>query len=402
MNQKIGRPSFFAALILVIAIVAAWWLFAPRAPGPLRLTPVSFGDVPGWKSADAKAALAAFKRSCAAMSAKPASTSMGGAGYAGMIGDWRDVCAQAQNAKDARAFFESGFTPVEVSAGSLREGLFTGYYEPQLRGSRTKHGAYQTPVYGLPDDLVSVDLGLFLPEMKGEHISGRVDKNALVPYDTRAQIDAKGATHAPALFYSDDPVAVFFMHIQGSGRIVLNDGSIIRVAYAGQNGHPYTPIGRTLIHQGALTRENVSMQSIRDWLKKNPNEARGVMESDASFVFFREVPVADPKLGGPGSENVALTPGASLAVDLRLHPLGAPFFIASADADPGNRLLIAQDTGGAIRGAVRGDVFWGFGERAEDIAGKMKAHGKLYVLLPKKLAARLGSRKDFPTREFAK
>lgn len=396
MQQKFGRPSFFAGLILVIAVIAAWWLFAPLAPGPLRLTPVSFADIPGWKASDANAALAAFKRSCAAMMKKPAAAQMGGARYAGTVGDWRNVCADAGRANNARAFFESDFTPVEVSAGRLKEGLFTGYYEPQLRGSRTNHGKYQTPVYGLPDDLISVDLGSFLPELKGEHISGRLDRNALVPYATRAEIDAKGAGHALVLFYCDDPVAVFFMHIQGSGRVVLDDGSIMRVAYAGQNGHPYTPIGRTLIHKGALTKDDVSMQSIRDWLKKNPKEAREVMETDASYVFFREEPVGDPKLGSTGTENVPLTPGASLAVDLRLHPLGAPFFIASDETDPGDRLLIAQDTGGAIRGPVRGDVFWGFGQKAEDIAGKMKAQGKFYVLLPKPVAARLGSHKDFP------
>lgn len=396
MQQKLGRPSFFAGLILVIAIIAAWWLFAPPAPGPLRLTPVSFGDVPGWKDSDANAALAPFERSCAAMMPKPMTTQMGGAAYAGTIGDWRSVCADAKSANNARAFFEKDFTPVEVSAGSLREGLFTGYYEPELRGSLKKHGKYQTPVYGLPPDLISVDLGQFRPALKGERIAGRIIGQRLVPYDTRADIDAHG-TNAPVLFYADDPVAVFFLQVQGSGRVVLDDGSVLRVAYAGQNGQPYSAIGRTLIDRGALAKDDVSLQTIRAWLKAHPNQARDVMETNASYVFFREEPVGDPKLGSTGTENVPLTPGASLAVDSRLHPLGVPFFIASDGPDPGNRLLIAQDTGGAIRGPVRGDVFWGFGRKAEDIAGKMKSHGKFYVLLPKALAARLGSHKDFPS-----
>ncbi len=390
-----GRQSIFAILILVIAIALAWWLFAPSVPGPLRLRPAGYPDLPGWNQSDAAPALAAFKRSCAAMQRKPVATPMGGAGYAGTVGDWRGVCADAESAKDARAFFESDFTPVQISAGSVREGLFTGYYEPELRASRTRHGAYRTPVYGLPPDLISVDLGKFRDALKGERIAGRIVGQRLVPYDTRAGIDAHGAD-APVLFYARDPIAVFFLQVQGSGRVILEDGSVMRVSYAGQNGHPYTAIGRTLVDRGALAKKNVSMQSIRGWLKAHRDQARAVMETNASFVFFREQPVGDPGLGSTGTENVALTPGASLAVDSRLHPLGAPFFIASDDPAPGNRLLIAQDTGGAIRGPVRGDVFWGFGQKAEDIAGKMKAHGKLYVLLPKPLAARLGSGKDFP------
>jgi membrane-bound lytic murein transglycosylase A len=396
MQRNLGRPSFFAGLVLVIAIVVAWWLFTPSAPGPLRLTPAGFNDIPGWKGSDAKAALAAFKRSCAAMMAKPAAMAMGGAGYAGTIGDWRGVCADAKNATNARAFFETDFTPVEVGAGRVREGLFTGYYEPQLHGSLERHGKYQTPVYGLPPDLVSVDLGQFRDALKGERIAGRVIGQRLVPYDTRAAIDAHGAK-APVLFYADDPVSVFFLQVQGSGRVVLDNGAVMRVSYAGQNGHPYTAIGRTLIDRGALAREDVSLQTIRAWLKSHPGEARAVMETDASYVFFREEPVGDPKLGSTGTENVPLTPGASLAVDSRLHPLGVPFFIAGDQPDPGNRLLVAQDTGGAISGPVRGDVFWGFGQKAEDIAGAMKAVGKFYVLLPKPLAARLGSHKDFPS-----
>jgi membrane-bound lytic murein transglycosylase A len=395
-------------LVVLAAIAAGWWFLAPPAPGPLRLTPAKFSELPGWSQSDPRAALAAFRRSCAVLKAKPPLSSMGGAGYAGTIADWQGVCAAipegASSAQTARAFFENWFVPVAVSAGGVRDGLFTGYYEPQLHGSRTRHGAYQTPVYGWPDDLVSVDLGLFRDDLKGEHTAGRVEGHMLVPYATRADIDAKGLSSAKVLFYGDDPVTVFFLHIQGSGRVLLDDGSVARVAYAAQNGHPYTPIGHTLIARGALARENVSMQTIREWLKENPQNAREVMETDESYVFFKEEPVGDASLGASGSENVPLTPGASLAVDLRLHPLGAPFFISANVPDPDatkpdrafNRMLVAQDTGGAIRGPVRGDVYWGFGKDEEEIAGRMKSHGMLYVLLPKPVAAKLSPHMDFP------
>lgn len=282
--------------------------------------------------------------------------------------------------------------------------MFTGYYEPELHASRVKSNAYRTPIYGLPDDLVSVDLGLFKSALHDERITGRVDGHRLAPYATRAEIDAHGLAHAPVLLYADDPIAVFFLHIQGSGRVRLPDGPFLRLAFAGVNGRAYTPIGRTLIAQGALDRKDVSLQSIRTWLLAHPHAARAVMESDDSFVFFQEAPLGDPALGSPGSEGVPLTPGASLAVDPHLHPLGAPFFVAAIAPDPDaakpdrplDRLLISQDTGGAIKGPVRGDVFWGFGSSAEAIAGRMKSHGQFFVLLPKRLAANLAPYKDYP------
>jgi membrane-bound lytic murein transglycosylase A len=408
MARHNRRLLVLLLLVIQVSILLGWWLLAPPEAGPLRLTPVKFSELPGWTQNDPRAALAAFRRSCAALKKKSPMSRMGGAGYAGSVGDWQGACAaaptNASDAQAARTFFENWFAPVAVSAGDVREGLFTGYYEPHLRASRTRHGAYQAPIYGLPDDLISVDLGQFRDALKGEHIAGRVEGHTLVPYATRAEIDAKGVDHAPVLFYGDDPVTVFFLHIQGSGRVLLDDGAIVRVAYAGQNGQPYTAIGRTLIAQGALTKENVSLQTIRAWLKANPQNARQVMETDKSFVFFSEQPVGDASLGSAGSEGVALTAGASLAVDLRLHPLGAPFFVSTNVPDPNtakpdrafNRLLIAQDTGGAIKGPVRGDVFWGFGKDAEEIAGRMKSHGMLFVLLPKSVAAKLAPHMDYP------
>ncbi|MBI3678572.1 MAG: murein transglycosylase A [Proteobacteria bacterium] len=410
--MALTRPRIFLLVLvfLAIALIVAWrWGHRglPSGEAPLRLTPVSFAEMQGWASSDPRAALSAFKRSCAVLVKKSPLSAMGGVGYAGTVGDWQGACSaapsSASNAADARRFFETWFSPVAVSAGDDNEGLFTGYYEPELRASRTRHDRYQTPILGQPDDLIEVDLGLFRPEFKNEHIVGRIERQTLLPYPTRAEIDTHGLSRAPILVYAEDPVTVFFLHIQGSGRVRLDDGSIIRLAYAAKNGRAYTPIGRTLIARGELDRAIVSLQSIRDWLNTHPADAREVMETDASYVFFKEEPLADPALGSEGSEGAKLTPEASLAVDYRLHPLGAPFFL-EADVPDGDaakpdrsfrRLLIAQDTGGAIRGAVRGDVFWGLGRRAEEIAGRMKAHGKFTVLLPKPVAAKLGAHKDF-------
>jgi membrane-bound lytic murein transglycosylase A len=377
----------FLFIIVPVAAGLVWWLTQPPSVGPLKLGPASFSDLPGWQTTDLRAALAAFQRSCSALLAKPPAEPVGP--YGGAASDWRQPCRDAQSAgslnDDIRAFFERDFNVRAVSAGATKDGLFTGYYEPQLRGSRTLHSAYRTPVYGYPSDLVSVDLGAFRDALKGEHIAGRVAGRRLVPYDTRAHIDAHGLATAPVLFYADDPVAVFFLHIQGSGRVTFDDGAIARVAYAGTNGRPYTAIGRTLIAQGAVERGKVSLQTIRGWLTAHPDKARAVMESDASFVFFKESPLGDPALGSPGAEQVPLTPGASIAVDPRVHPLGAPFFIATTtpDGTPLRALFVAQDIGGAITGPVRADIFFGFGNHAETLAGEMKQSGQMFVLVPK-------------------
>ena len=386
------RPRFLATifLFLIVPIAAGlvWWLTRPPVAGPLKLTPVAFAALPDWASGDPRPALAAFRRSCPTLADGSGPRKIGG--YGGTAADWQRPCAAATfiypSAADARGFFERWFNPFAVSAGEVKDGLFTGYYEPELHGSRTKHDRYQTPVYGLPADLVSIDLSQFPSALSTQRIAGRIDGAKLVPYATRAEIDAKGLAPAPVLFYGDDPVAVFFMHIQGSGRVIFDDGKVARVAYAGQNGWPYSAIGKTLIAEGAMTRDQMSMQAIRDWLRAHPDRARKIMESDASFVFFRELPVGDPGLGAPGAEGPSLTPGASIAVDMKIHPLGAPFYVVTKTPDSSgklHRLFIAQDTGGAIRGPVRADIFFGFGPEAELNAGGMKQAGQLYVLLPK-------------------
>ncbi|HEY1961267.1 MAG TPA: MltA domain-containing protein [Rhizomicrobium sp.] len=407
------RRSLAPSLILIVAIfvLAAGYfvwrtlnpnrLGPPSAAVPATLVPVRFADLPGWQGADPRNALAAFLRSCDALTKKPADERLGSNGYAGRAGDWQAVCKQVPrqvaNAEAARAFFEFRFAPVEVKRGDDMPALFTGYYEPELSASRKKQGPYTAPIYGLPDNLVSAELGAFRPEWEGERLYGCVDGHRLLPCPTRADIDAHGLSNAPVLAYADDPVAVFFLHIQGSGRVKLDDGQMLRIAYAGQNGRKYTPIGRVLLQRGLLDRASLSMQAIRAWMKAHADEAQALMETDQSYVFFREQPIGDAKLGSPGSEAVPLTPGASLAVDQHIHALGTPVYVAAMrpDANPKRpersfaQLLVAQDAGGAIRGPARGDVFWGFGLDAESIAGRMKAEGRMFVLLPRAVAARL-------------
>ncbi|HTK79619.1 MAG TPA: MltA domain-containing protein [Rhizomicrobium sp.] len=359
-----------------------------------------FAELPGWKDTDARAALEAFRRSCSVL-AKAATRTLGRDGYAGMAQDWRPVCANVpDSARDiaaARGFFESAFSALEIRQSNGASALFTGYYEPELSASLTRAARYQTPIYGVPLSWASANLGAFHRDLEGGHIEGCVHEHRFAPCAARAEIDANGMPDAPILFYSDDPVSVFFLHIQGSGRALIDDGSMVRLAYAGQNGQPYTPIGRVLIRKGFLDRDHMSMQAIRTWLRANPRVAQNIMESDKSYVFFREQSIGDPGLGSPGTEGVPLTPRASLAVDARWHPLGVPFYVATSrpDADPRlsdkpfRQLLIAQDTGGAIRGPMRADIFWGFGSDAESIAGRMKARGRIFVLIPKKVAPRL-------------
>jgi membrane-bound lytic murein transglycosylase A len=352
-----SRLTILVILLAAVLGVGVWWYLHERAPAP-PMTRVRFADLPGWQTSDPSAALAAFQRSCAKTAGRAFTAAC------------RDA-ASVPDAAAARAFFEQHFVPYAIG-----DGLVTGYYEPLLHGSATPHGAYRTPVYALPDDLVTIDLGRFKPQWQGLRVTGQVGGHHVVPYPARAALDAKPPP-ARVLFYADDPVAVFFLHIQGSGRVALDDGRVLRVTYAGQNGQPYTAVGRTLIAQGALKREDVSLQSIRAWLKSHPAHARAVMETDASFVFFREEPIADRTLGPEGTQGVALTPDGSAAVDARAHAFGTPLFVA------GHGLVIAQDTGGAIRGDARADLFFGFGPAAEDAAGTLKDHAAFFVLVPR-------------------
>jgi len=391
--------------VLVAALVAAACTRPTPLPTPdevstLRLTQVAFSDLDGWGTSALTPALEAFLHSCVVLNETAPDTVLRGAGYGGTMADWRAPCVAAAAVRPGDeaailAFFSTAFVPYRVSDGANTEGLFTGYYEPELRGSLARHGSYQTPLYGLPADLVSVDLGLFREEYRGQRIAGRVEDGRLVPFAPRAEIVANGLTTVEPLVYVDDAADAFFLQVQGSGRVTLDDGQVMRAAYAGQNGHPYTAIGAVLIRRGEMTREEVSMQAIRAWLESHPDQAPALMNENASYVFFTLEALPDPSLGPRGSQGVALTEGASIAVDAGLHVLGAPFWLeadvpAATGAESFRRLLIAQDTGGAIRGPVRGDVFWGFGDEAGEIAGRMRSTGTLVVLLPAALSERLG------------
>ena len=381
---------------------------APVPPAPLRLDAVQFGELQTWSQSDPQSAMQAFVHSYAALAAKPDDAPLGGVNYAGTAGEWRDVCRAAalvalDDAVVARRFFESEFVPYRVAPASS-VGLFTGYYEPQLRGSRTRQGPYQTALYGVPADLVNVDLGQFRENLKGQRIVGRVLDGRLIPYPARAEIEG-GALAAPILFV-DDPIDAYFLQVQGSGRVVLDDGTIVRAVYAGQNGRPYISIGRILVQRGELTLETVSMQSIRAWLLAHPAQAQPLMNENPSFVFFAEQPIGDPSMGAAGAQGVPLIAEASLAVDLTVHALGVPVWLETTAPDPDptkpdrifERLLVMQDTGGAIRGPVRGDIYWGYSADAGAIAGRMHSQGRMTVLLPRSVAARLGSSAELTGR----
>jgi membrane-bound lytic murein transglycosylase A len=278
-----------------------------------------------------------------------------------------------------------------VLDGSNPEGLFTGYYEPLLNGSRRFGRPYTVPLYRPPADLLHIDLGRFNPTLAGYAIYGRIEGGEFVPYYSRRDIDAGAlAGRGLELLWVDDPIDKFFLQIQGSGQVRLDDGSLVRVGYAGQNGHPYRAIGRDLIEMEVLTPEQVTMPAIRAWLELHPNDALNIMERNRSYIFFEERPELAPDDGPLGAEGVSLTAERSLAVDPRYIPFGVPIWLDTTapfpeGAGPLRRLVVAQDTGSAIKGVVRGDVFWGAGERAEAIAGHMKSRGRYAILLPKAL-----------------
>ena len=366
-------------------------------PGATRYTPVVFAALPGWILDDQGAALAAFKRSCVKLQRLGPGDPAGSAGIALKGGDWQPVCAAAGGVATAdktaaRAFFETWFTPYAVIKGESDQGLFTGYFEAELRGSRVRQGRFTVPIYAPPKDLVTVALGRFDSALKGRRIQGKVEGPSLVPYDTRAAIDRGAlAGRGRPLLWVDDPVDAFFLHVQGSGRVAMTDGSISRLGFAAHNGRGYVSIGRVLIDRGALPKDGVSMQSIRAWMANNPTEAAALMAENPRYIFFQFLTGAGPL----GAAGVPLTAGRSLAVDRASVPLGVPVWLDTNDPiardQPLRRLMVAQDTGGAIKGAIRGDVFWGAGQEAAQRAGRMQEKGRWYLLLPKTAAPRPGS-----------
>lgn len=304
---------------------------------------------------------------------------------------WKGVCAVARTLAvqatetDAVAFFETYFVPYQVvNADDTTNGMVTGYYEPLLRGSRKPSKRFRYPIYAVPDDLLVIDLSSVYPDLKHRRLRGRLEGQRVVPYLARGDIE-----HEPAplkgkeLVWVDDAVDLFFLHIQGSGQVQLENGERLRVGYADQNGHPFRSLGALLVRRGELPLERASMQGIKDWARRHPRKVQEFMNANPSYVFFREL---DRDLPGPiGSLGVPLTAERSIAVDPRVVPLGAPVYLATTwpnSTEPLNRLMMAQDTGGAIAGGVRVDFFWGFGDDAGRLAGRMRQAGRIWALLP--------------------
>jgi membrane-bound lytic murein transglycosylase A len=378
-----------------------------QKPPEFVLTPASFNDLPEWGADDFEGFAQGFARSCLRFMKNQEDKPFGVMGkdhtQSGTYGDWQEVCKKFARIKDPaqiQVFFEANFTPYQVSANDEPLGTFTGYYEASLRGSRHKTERYNIPLHKRPKDLVMVNLGEFREELKGTRIAGRVKDGLLKPYEPREQIvngDWPHKDESNILLWVDDAVDAFFVQIQGSGLVEMDDGSLTRIGYDGQNGHVYYAIGRELVKREELPKEQVSMQSIRKWLAAHPDQADEIMNTNKSYVFFREIIGEGPL----GAEGIALTPLRSLAIDRTLISYGTPVWLSTSEQfgveeeDGGtvlrerlpamNRMMIAQDTGGAIQGPVRGDVFWGHGEKAEAMAGVMNAKGRYWVMLPKAL-----------------
>ncbi len=398
------RGRWLLAVVGVVIVTAGvlYWLLRPPEPRPDRmvLRLAEYDDLMGWPGGDFVASRAAFQRSCERFAKLADDRPLAHSSIAGRVRDWRPACAalgdvDANDSAAIRRYFETWFVPLAVVNNDRPAGLFTGYYEPLLRGSRRRHGRYATPLYTRPPDLVTVDLGRFREDLRGRRIAGRVIDGQLRPFASRADIEAGAlANRDLEMLWVDDSIGAFFLHIQGSGQVVLDDGEITRVGYAGHNGHPYFAIGRELINRGVLDRQRVSLQSIRAWLEANPGQAAEVMNKNSSYVFFRRI-VGDAPIG---AFQVPLTPRASLAVDRRYVPMGVPVWLETAlprangdtvdDAVPWRQLLMAQDTGGAIRGIVRGDIFFGAGAEAEAMAGHLKSEGRYYIFLPRAVVER--------------
>jgi membrane-bound lytic murein transglycosylase A len=352
----------------------------PEPPKVPTFAPATFDSLPGWRADDQGEAWSAFRASCRALRFRE---------Y------WRAVCerANALEAPDAaavRAFLEANFVPYRVAnSDGATQGLVTGYYEPRLRGSRDRRAPYLHPLYAPPDDLLVIDLAAVAPETKNLRLRGRLDGRRVVPYFSRAEIENGAAPVAgKEIVFVDDPIEAFFLQIQGSGRVRLDSGEEVRIGYADQNGHPYQSIGRYLVDKGELKIGEASMQGIQAWARANPARLPELLNQNPSFVFFRELPPADT--GPIGALGVPLTAERSIAVDPRFVPLGAPIYLATTRPNsdvPLERLVVAQDTGGAIRGAVRADFFWGTGPEAGSLAGRMRQQGRMWVLLPKEMPA---------------
>lgn len=354
----------------------------PAAEAPKPVSPAyaaaRWEELPGWPGSSGDTLASSFKTfltSCGVLEKRTL---------------WQAACASARMLASPgetalRSWFETQMQPWQlINSDGSREGLITGYYEPIIHGSRTKKKPFLHPVYGVPSDLVDVELGELYPELKHMRLRGKLDGRRLVPYFTRGEWEKSRTDESNVLLWANDALDVFFMQIQGSGQVQLDDGSRIRLNYADQNGHPYRSIGRWLVDNGEMKLEQASMQGIRTWLKAHPGRAQELFDINPSFVFFRELALDGE--GPPGALGVPLTAERSIAVDPKYIPLGAPVWLATTYPNSERtltHLMLAQDTGGAIRGVVRADVFWGSGNEAGNLAGRMRQKGQMWVILPR-------------------
>lgn len=387
------------ALTLLMAVSVPWVCPDARAADVTGapLEPLTFNDLAGWAEDNHGAAFAAFRRSCERID--EVDKARAASGQDAEPHTLSRICQDALaldadiSAETARGFFETHFTPHRVGEAD-DEGFLTGYFEPVLPGSRTRTKRFTVPVYARPDDLVSLAPDTDRARLNDQMTAGRQAGDAIVPYATRREIEEGAlAGRGLELLYLADPVEAFFMHIQGSGRIALEDGTTVRLSYAAKNGHAYTGIGRILVERGEITREAMTADALKTWLTANPDEGRALMWENRSYIFFRELEGEAAALGPIGAQRATLTDGRSLAVDTEFHALGTPVWVAAPTLDVHgasgfHRLMVAQDVGSAIRGPQRGDIYWGSGDAAGAIAGATRHKGRFFVLLPKDAAAK--------------
>jgi len=374
---------------------------APRALAG-RYVEVAWGNLPGWQADDLKDFWANFVRNCRGLM-RPTSNSLTRAPFANPRA-WQPVCAaaldpskapRADNAPAIRQFLQAYLMPwqIETPQRKIAESIATGYYEPLVKGSRVRGGVYQWPLFAVPQDLLTIDLASLHPELAGKRIRGKIAGDRVVPYDSRTELNNPNR-QPPAIVWVDDPVDNFFLQIQGSGRVLLaqgpNAGQTIRLAYANHNGHPYVSIGRWLADKGEIPLAQTSMQNIRAWAKRNPARVQEMLNVNPAVVFFREETIADPNEGPKGAYSIPLGARRSIAVDPSFVPLGTPVFLSTtmpSSNTPLNRFVFAQDTGTAIRGAARADFYWGSGDEAGALAGRMKQRSQMWLLWPKAAGA---------------
>lgn len=369
------RALLFFSLTLLIFSGCSVKLEQKKELSNAKFQKVLWKDIPGFQTDNIAEAFKVFQKDCQSPMRSDHLT---------------EVCHQSntpQAIENPRAFFIDSFTPYKVfTKENTSKGVITGYYEPLLYGSFTQTQRYKYPIYALPSDLVRVRLTSIYPDLKNFTLRGKVEKNKLIPYETREEIEALGLqqnSKLEPLCYVDDKIDLFFLQIQGSGKVQLPNNRSINIGFAGQNGHPYYAIGRKLLEMNVLPLEEISLQSIKKWLEKNPSKIDEILNLNKSYVFFKK---SDQQ--ATGSLGTELVANRNVAVDRHSIPLGFPVFINTTNPltyAPLQKLMIAADTGGAIKGENRADLFFGNGSKAEELAGKMNQEGELFLFIPKKL-----------------